>query len=93
MKDKLAEEILNDTTYAGAYDNIERDELIKAMQAYHNAKMKEVTDDDIKKWALYDREYLIDYEVTTSSELNQRLKGREEGARDMRDGEIKHIEK
>ena len=62
--------------------------ICKAMQAYHEAKMKEVTDEDIKKWALYDREYLIDYEVSTSSELNQRLRGREEGAKAMRDGKI-----
>ena len=47
-----------------------------------------LTDKDIKKWALYDREYLIDYEVSTSSELNQRLRGREEGAKAMRDGKI-----
>ena len=54
----------------------------------YEADNKQITDEDIKKWTLYDREYLIDYEVSTSSELNQRLRGREEGAKAMRDGEI-----
>ena len=95
MTDKLIKEISDDfLDFEGL--EIPKDGIpiiCRAMQAYHEAKMKQITDDDIKKWALYDREYLIDYEVSTSSELNQRLRGREEGAKAMRDGEIKHIEK
>ena len=63
-------------------------EIMDKLDAIHEAVNKQITDKDIKKWALYDREYLIDYEVSTSSELNQRLRGREEGAKAMRDGKI-----
>jgi len=90
MKDKLAEEILKTSCAENKVflTSNEWHTIIEAMQTFHEAKMKQITDDDIKKWALYDREYLIDYEVTTSSELNQRLKGREEGAKAIRNGVI-----
>ena len=39
--DKLAEEILDNTTYGSMYEIMEREELIKAMQQYHEAKLKE----------------------------------------------------
>ena len=85
MKDKLAEEILNDTTYAGAYDNIERDELIKAMQAYHEDKLKEVTDEDIEEYA----SAIVSPESKKDFERGEWY-GLKYGAIAMRDGEIKH---
>ena len=35
------------TTVVG---RLEKDEIIELMQAYHEAKMKEVTDEDIENW-------------------------------------------
>jgi hypothetical protein len=44
MKDKLAEEIL--FRYRLKSSGMTEKDMIEAMQAYHNAKMKEVTDED-----------------------------------------------
>lgn len=56
----------------------------EAMQAYHNAKMKEVTDADIKKAAE------IDYRNTAYSDYDHAYIN---GAKAMQNGEIKHNEK
>lgn len=48
MKDKLAEEILNKMV-DGFVPYFSESEVIEAMQAYHQAKMKEVTDEDIER--------------------------------------------
>ena len=44
MKDKLAEEIL--FRYRLKSSGMTEKDMIEAMQAYHEAKMKEVTDED-----------------------------------------------
>ena len=52
--DKLAEEILDkyDIDFICESDReYYTNEIIKAMQEYHQAKMEEVTDEDIEKWA------------------------------------------
>ena len=48
MKDKLAEQIL--FKYRLKARGMTEEDMIKAMQAYHEAKMKEVTDEDIENW-------------------------------------------
>ena len=58
MKDKIAEEILNKMV-DGFVPYFSESEVIEAMQAYHEAKMKEVTDEDIKAWA-NSKEKIID---------------------------------
>jgi len=92
MTDKLAEEIARKQIslyLKGRKDNPTNelyDRFIKAMQAYHEAKMKEVTDEDIKKWIFSDtpvkdgdEEWLYGFR-----------QGKLTGAKAMRDGEIKH---
>lgn len=85
MKDKLAEEILNKMV-DGFVPYFSESEVIEAMQAYHQAKMKEVTDEDIERQIkqINRREALctVDYYST----------GFIEGAKAMRDGLIKHKE-
>ena len=49
MTDKLAEEIL--FRYRLKSSGMTEKDMIEAMQAYHEAKMKEVTDEDIHKIA------------------------------------------
>ena len=78
---KLAEELLSDTTYGCVYGVIEQEELIKAMQAYHEAKLKEATDKDIKMWS-----------AKKVNEINEDLGYGDYliiGAKAFRDGEIK----
>ena len=88
MTDKLAEEILAkfieklDCTYRYKTINERKNiinELRYLMQAYHEAKMKEVTDADIVKYAF--NCYPDSYNMRVAC-VN--------GARDMRNGEIKH---
>ena len=62
--------------------------LMPLFPSYHEAKMKEMTDEDIMKWVNIgenDRPELDDYEYRLLME------GRMEGAKAMRDGEIKHV--
>ena len=77
MKDKLAEEIL--FRYRLKSSGMTEKDMIKAMQAYHDAKIKEVTDADIEA-------YLDAHEVDDII-LRKALRI---GAKAMRDGEIKH---
>ena len=84
MIDKLVEEIANDfLDFEGL--EIPKDGIpiiCRAMQAYHEAKMKEVTDEDIEA-------YLDAHEVD-----DKILRGALRiGAKAMRDGVIKHIKK
>lgn len=85
MKDKLAEEILNKMV-DGFVPYFSESEVIEAMQAYHQAKMKEVTDEDIERQIkqINRREALctVDYYST----------GFIAGAKAIRDGKIKHKE-
>lgn len=102
MTDKLAEEILDkielkDICIGEFYY---RDEVIEAMQAYHEAKMREsferenqyVTDEDIQAWAL--KRVIIDMQpksrINTASE-NAYKRGLIEAATAMRDGKIKPV--
>lgn len=96
MKDKLAEEILDkielkDICIGEFYY---RDEVIEAMQVYHEAKLREalergnqyVTDEDIEAYA----DGLARAESKKDFERGEWL-GIKEGARAMRDGEIKPV--
>lgn len=58
-------------------------EIIEAMQEYHKAKMKEVTDEDIQRYA--------EKKWTGRQKLPEIISFY--SAKAMRDGEIKHIEK
>ena len=53
--DKLAEEIITRVTGKSSWylkqNFITYYQTIKAMQEYHKAKMSEITDEDIEKWA------------------------------------------
>lgn len=83
MTDKLAEEILDEAhkiSSAMPLSAVQKHFTYLAMQRYHQAKMKEVTDEDIE---LYARRNSL-------SEVTER--GMIEGAKAMRDGKIKHKE-
>ena len=85
MTDKLAEEILDEAhkiSSAMPLSALQKHFTYLAMQRYHEAKMKEVTDADIVKYAF--NCYPDSYNMRVAC-IN--------GARDMRNGEIKHIEK
>jgi hypothetical protein len=91
MTDKLAEEIiekkLKGAVFYGAKDGIDgRQLVINAMQAYHEATNKQITDKDIERQVkqINRREALctVDYYST----------GFIAGAKAMRDGKIKHKE-
>ena len=85
MTDKLAEEIFNDQASFNKWlkelTESEVDHILSMMQAYHEAKMEEVTDADIVKYAF--NCYPDSYNMRVAC-VN--------GARAFRDGEIKHIE-
>ena len=97
MKDKLAEEILVKYFEPCGIDDNEREDLqlaitlnpsldriINAMQAYHEARMKAVTDADIQKYA-------ASAVQTSRGKLSPLIEtGVIWGAKAMRDGEIKH---
>jgi hypothetical protein len=92
MTDKLAEEIiekkLKGAVFYGAKDGIDgRQLVINAMQAYHEAKLKEITDVDIEAWA----NGIANPESKKDFERGEWL-GIKEGAKAVLSGEIKHIE-
>ncbi len=70
------------TTVVG---RLEKDEIIELMQAYHEAKLKEVTDADIEHKA----DDVANCESSKGFERGEWL-GFKEGARAFRDGLIKH---
>ena len=70
------------TTVVG---RLEKDEIIELMQAYHEAKLKEVTDADIEHKA----DDVANCESSKEFERGEWL-GFKEGARAFRDGLIKH---
>ena len=84
MTDKLAEEILKTSCAENRVflTSNEWHTIIEAMQAYHEAKMKEVTDEDI--------EAFIDAHEVDDIILRKALRI---GAKAMRDGEIKRNQK
>ena len=79
--------------YAHKYN---RADLFRFAEAYHEAKMKEVTDEDIMKWAIALFEAHMELEDESPiSYSHKRLclyqaQGYRAGARAMRDGKIKH---
>ena len=92
MKDKdkkLAVEILEDTFISsGSFLDVDYIDLyVDAMQAYHEAKMKEVTDEDIVDYSIR----IVKSSILCYSPLVET--GIIIGAKAFRDGEIKHIEK
>lgn len=84
MKDKLAEEIIKQSVVeVEGLDGIEyvsHELAIHCMQAYHEAKMREVTDDDIISYA----------KSNIKSSIPLVEAGIIVGAKDLRDGKIKH---
>ena len=99
-KDKLAEKILEDTFISsGSFlDVVYIDLYVQAMQTYHEAKMKEVTDEDIEAYFKTWQNPRIktadeQYEQWLNRYLEELIDSAIEGAKAMRDGEIKHIEK
>lgn len=94
-KDKLAEEILDkielkDICMGEFYY---RHEVIEAMQAYHEAKMKEVMDEDIERESheLYVDGCKPEFKEYADSILSFVKSGYVVGAKAMRDGKIKHV--
>ena len=104
MTDKLAEEILakfiEKLDYTYRYKTINErkniiNELRYLMQAYHDAKMKEVTDEDIEAYFKTWQNPRIktadeQYEQWLNRYLEELIDSAIEGANAMRDGEIKH---
>lgn len=97
---KLAEKILEDTFISsGSFLDVDYIDLyVDAMQAYHEAKMKEVTDEDIEAYFKTWQNPRIktadeQYEQWLNRYLEELIDSAIEGAKAMRDGEIKHIEK
>lgn len=72
------------TTVVG---RLEKDEIIELMQAYHESKMREVTDEDILN--KIQSGIIPDFKGNLLYQ-NRWLEGYFEGAKAMRDGEIKH---
>ena len=70
-------------TYPVAYksDEMLKDWIIKAMQSYHEAKLKEITDSDIEAWA---KNY---YQKADENEISCLIIG----AKAALNNEIKHI--
>lgn len=93
MKDKdkeLARKILNkraSDTINGLYHY---DSLFELMQAYHEAKMKEVTDADIEAWANSKEKIIDEMPETLKLHITKKIECRIDGAKAFRDGEIKH---
>ena len=84
--DKLAEEIYFNLCDKKIMNTDRKDIVIEAMQAYHEAKLKEITDADIVKWARQ-WEYKDKIELSPSDMAAVCLI---EAAKAMRDGLIKH---
>lgn len=100
MKDKLAVEILEKNISIrglidlGSYScvGIPYEAAIKAMQAYHEAANKQITDEDIEAYT-ENIFVLANLFSDAPKELLHKLKSlHRHGARDFRDGLIKHIE-
>jgi len=102
MKDKLAEEILNKMV-DGFVPYFSESEVIEAMQAYHEANLREskivesferenqyVTDEDIEKWANSKEKIIDEMPETLKLHITKKIECRIEGAKAFRDGEIKH---
>ena len=84
MKDKLAEEILNKMV-DGFVPYFSESEVIEAMQAYHEANLKEVTDEDIESFAS------LQSNPESKKDFDRGLwLGIKVGAKAMQNGEIKH---
>ena len=64
--------------------------LVEAMQAYHEAKMKEVTDADIEAWANSKEKIIDEMPETLKLHITKKIECRIKGAKAFRDGEIKH---
>jgi hypothetical protein len=86
MNDKLAEEILD--KYDIPKNDWRFDIIAEAMQEYHKARLKEITDSDIEEWA----NGIANPESKKDFERGEWL-GIKEGAKAFRDNKIKHIEK
>ena len=97
MKDKLAEEILNKMV-DGFVPYFSESEVIEAMQAYHEAKLREskiiesferenqyVTDEDIEAWASLQSNPESEKDFERGLWLGIKV-----GAKAMQNGEIKH---
>jgi len=67
--------------------------IMDAMQAYHEAKMKEVTDKDIEVWANSKEKIIEEMPETLKLHITKKIECRIKGAKAMRDGEIKHNER
>jgi hypothetical protein len=81
MTDKLAEEILDEAhkiSSAMPLSSLQKHFTYLAMQRYHEAKMKEVTDDDIISYA----------KLNIKSSIPLVEAGIIAGAKDFRDGKI-----
>ena len=94
MTDELVEEIANDFL---DFEGLEIPEdaipiICRAMRAYHEAKLKEVTDADIKAWANSKEKIIDEMPETLKLHITKKIECRIDGAKAMRDGEIKHIE-
>jgi len=78
---KLAEKLFEEYIGEGQYGiDFEKKHIIEFAEAYHEARMKEVTDEDIE---LYARRHSLS-EATKHGII--------EGAKAFRDGKIKHKE-
>jgi hypothetical protein len=88
MKDKLAEEILNEAhriSSALPLSSLQKHFTYLAMQRYHEAKMKEVTDGDIEAFAS------LQSNPESKKDFERGLwLGIKVGAEAMQNGEIKH---
>lgn len=78
--DKIAEEIIKPFLFEWHFvtDIVYKDNAIEAMQSYHEAKLKEITDSDIEAWAKK-KGMPEDYHILII------------GAKALLNGEIKHI--
>ena len=98
MKDKLAEEILDEAhkiSSAMPLSALQKHFTYLAMQRYHEAKMKEVTDEDIEAYFKTWQNPRIktadeQYEQWLNRYLEELIDSAIEGAKAMRDGLIKH---
>jgi len=86
LNEHLSPEFLCDNSVEGGAWLTEP--IYEAMQAYHEAKMKEITDVDIEEYA----SAIVSPESKKDFERGEWY-GLKYGAIAMRDGEIKHIEK
>ena len=75
--------VINKMKYEfGLRDYSKLQDLLRFAEAYHAAKMAEVTDEDIEEWACKNKNISLSFSA-----------GMSYGAKAFRDGKIKHIEK